>query len=63
MSKHVINYKPNVWVDLVQFSVVDAAKGSKYTDENGVDITHIYSYNKVMSIADRQSICKILNLT
>jgi hypothetical protein len=57
ISKHLINYQPKKWVNLVNFSVVDAAKGKKYTDENEVDITHIYSYNKVMSLADRKAIC------
>ena len=28
-----------------------------------MDITHIYSYNKVMSFADRKDISKILNKT
>jgi len=35
----------------------------KYVDQNGKDITHIYSYNKVMSVQDRIGICKILNRT
>jgi len=39
------------WVDLVDFSVCDAAKPDQsYVDDLGLDITHIYSYNKVMSI-------------
>ena len=32
-------------------------------DSEGNDITHIYSYNKVMSIEDRKDISKILNRT
>ena len=35
----------------------------KYVDSQGEDITHIYSYNKVMSVADRRGISKILNRT
>ncbi len=49
---------------MTHFAVVDAAQNpDSYKDESGNDITHIYSYNKVMSIADRQSICEILNRT
>lgn len=49
---------------MTHFAVVDAAKSqTSYVDEAGNDITHIYSYNKVMSIADRQGICEILNRT
>ena len=41
----------NSWVDLVNFRVCDAAKPDEnYVDDNGNDITHIYSYNKVMSL-------------
>jgi len=35
----------------------------KYKDSYGNDITHIYSYNKVMSTEDRKNISKILNKT
>ncbi len=49
---------------MVTFEIVDAAKGTKrYVDSKGKDITHIYSYNKVMSVNDREAICKILNKT
>lgn len=43
----------------------DAAKPSqKYANElTGNDITHIYSYNKVMSKNDCEGICEILNRT
>ena len=52
------------WVDLVNFRVCDAAKpDEKYVDDLGNDITHIYSYNKVMSFEDREGIAKILNRT
>jgi len=51
-------------VNLTTFTLIDAAKGIKrYVDHKGKDITHIYSYNKVMSVSDRESICKILNKT
>lgn len=44
--------------------MVDAAKRmEKYADEEGKDITHIYSYNKVMSHKDRRGISEILNRT
>ena len=52
------------WHDLVHFNVCDAAKPDQsYTDDDGRDITHIYSYNKVMSERDRAGIAKILNRT
>ena len=52
------------WVDLVNFRVCDAAKPEeKYIDDDGKEITHIYSYNKVMSAEDRAGISKILNRT
>jgi len=35
----------------------------KYCDSQGQDFTHIYSYNKVMSVNDRRGICQILNRT
>jgi hypothetical protein len=35
----------------------------KYRDSFGNDISHIYSYNKVMSPDDRREISKILNRT
>lgn len=44
--------------------MVDAAKEiEKYVDSNGNDISHIYSYNKIMSLDDRRSISEILNRT
>lgn len=62
--KHLVDYKPEEWIELVRFAVVDAAKVCEsYQDESGKDITHIYSYNKVMSLKDRQGICEILNGT
>ena len=52
------------WVDLINFRVCDAAKPEEsYVDDDGRDITHIYSYNKVMSVEDRAGIAKILNRT
>lgn len=52
------------WIDLVNFRVCDAAKPEEsYTDDNKRCITHIYSYNKVMSVEDRAGIAKILNKT
>jgi len=52
------------WCSLLNFRVCDAAKPEeKYADSAGNDITHIYSYNKVMSVEDRGGICSILNRT
>ena len=52
------------WANLVEFRQCDAAKPEeRYNYNNGNDITHIYSYNKVMSEQDRAGICKILNRT
>ena len=52
------------WIDLVNFRVCDAAKPEEsYTDDNKRCITHVYSYNKVMSVEDRAGISKILNKT
>ena len=51
------------WVDLVNFRVCDAAKPEESYDDEGSPITHIYSYNKVMSAEDRAGIAKILNKT
>ena len=63
-KQHIVNYLPCSWIDLVTFTVIDAAQGIKrYQDKNGKDVTHIYSYNKVMSQQDREGICKILNRT
>lgn len=57
------NYRHN-WYDCVTFEVCDAAKlQQRYLDSRGDDISHIYSYNKVMSITDRKNISKILNRT
>jgi len=48
----------------VTFEVADAAKmPDKYKDSYGEDITHIYSYNKVMTFEDRKNICRTLNKT
>ena len=52
------------WIDLVDFSLCDAAKPEEsYVDDLNKDITHIYSYNRVMSIADLEGIAMILNRT
>ena len=55
----------NEWHELVSFEMCDAAKpNQKYVNErSGEDISHIYSYNKVMSKTDCQGICEILNRT
>lgn len=59
----VSKYKHN-WYDCVTFEKCDAASyQEKYKDSYGNDITHIYSYNKVMSVEDRRGISKILNRT
>jgi len=49
----------------VTFELGDAAKpANKYCLEaTGEDISHIYSYNKVMSKPDCEGICQILNRT
>jgi HD superfamily phosphohydrolase YqeK len=50
------------WTDLVDFQLCDAAKTDyTYVDSHGRDITHIYSYNKVMSQSDMEGISAILN--
>ena len=52
------------WVDLVDFRLCDAAKPEeRYIDNEDKDITHIYSYNKVMSVKDLMGIADILNRT
>jgi hypothetical protein len=52
------------WFNRVSFEVVDAARiPDKYKDSYGNDITHIYSYNKVMSFEDRVNVSRILNHT
>jgi len=52
------------WFESVNFEICDAAtRIEKYVDSRGQDMTHIYSYNKVMSLKDRQDIAKILNRT
>ena len=64
MKDHHVNYKADKWVELTNFTLIDAAKGlDRYVDSKGKDITHIYSYNKVMSVNDREGICRILNKT
>lgn len=58
------SFYSNNWVDLVNFRVCDAAKPEEnYVDDDGRDITHIYSYNKVMSLQDLAGIATILNKT
>jgi hypothetical protein len=52
------------WILKTDFETCDAAKYvEKYCDADGKDFTHIYSYNKVMSVNDRKGICQILNRT
>ena len=48
----------------MNFKFEDAAQQSdRYLDSEGKDISHIYSYNKIMSISDRRDIAAILNRT
>lgn len=62
--KHIVEYRPFEWVNLCEFRLVDAAKHlNAYQDDDGTDITHIYSYNKVMSPKDATGISEILNRT
>jgi hypothetical protein len=59
----VASYRDN-WYECVSFNICDAAQQvDKYMDSQGKDITHIYSYNKVMSKSDRRGISQILNRT
>jgi hypothetical protein len=59
------------WHELVSFDLIDAATLERYfykhlegpMEDKEFDFTHIYSYNKVMSIEDTKSICTILNKT
>lgn len=52
------------WYTCCEFKIEDAAKPrDKYADSDGKDVSHIYSYNKVMSVQDRRDISKILNRT
>lgn len=54
----------NNWCERVSFEVCDAARPQdRYVDSRNNDISHIYSYNKVMSLNDRKNISKILNRT
>lgn len=60
----LVTFYRNNWYDCVNFQLCDAAKEiESYKDKNGEDITHIYSYNKIMSIEDHEGIAKILNRT
>ncbi len=57
------DFRPN-WFERVEFEICDAAKYlEKYVDDEGKDFTHIYSYNKVMSLKDCYGISSILNRT
>ena len=48
----------------MSFNLCDAAQDvEKYLDSFGKDITHIYSYNKIMSITDHKKIAETLNRT
>lgn len=40
-----------------------AVTTQRYLDSRGEDVTHIYSYNKVMSTHDKRAIAKIMNRT
>lgn len=52
------------WLELVDFRLCDAAKPEeRYVDNYGRDITHIYSYNKVMGKDSMEGISSILNRT
>ena len=53
----------------MDFEIKNAAVSSEneeiepYKDRDGEHFTHIYSYNKVMTISDRRGIAQILNKT
>lgn len=56
------------WFRCLRFDLCDAANPMDtdilpYVDKDGNHITHIYSYNKVMSNKDRRGITKKLNRT
>jgi hypothetical protein len=56
------------WFRCLRFELCDAANPmddniTPYVDKDGKHITHIYSYNKVMSNKDRRGITKKLNRT
>jgi len=57
-----VNFKDD-WYKRTSFELVDAAKVSGYRHADGVDFTHIYSYNKVMSESDLKGICESMNKT
>ena len=58
-----VDFRPD-WIHRVDFEICDAAKFlQKYAYQGEEDFTHIYSYNKVMSLKDRRSISEILNRT
>ena len=59
----VAHYRED-WYTSVNFRYEDAAQlSTKYVDSEGKDLTHIYYYNKVMSVQDSRDISKILNKT
>ena len=61
---NLTSFYSDEWVDLVDFRLCDAAKPEeRYIDNEDKDITHIYSYNKVMSVKDLMGIADILNRT
>mgnify|MGYP007072303263 CR=1 FL=1 len=61
--KLIAHYRDD-WCSMVDFRYADAAQGeSKYLDKDGLDMSHIYSYNKVMSLKDRRDISRKLNRT
>lgn len=63
-SPKLVAFYREDWYSCLDFKFEDAAQQrNKYTDSDGNDISHIYSYNKVMSIPDRRDISKILNRT
>ena len=64
-AKHnLVTFYRHNWHDCVSFNLCDAAQDvDKYLDSYGKDITHIYSYNKIMSITDHAKIAQTLNRT
>ena len=63
--KHdLVSFYRHNWYDCVSFNLCDAAQDvEKYLHSYGKDITHIYSYNKIMSITDHKLIAETLNRT
>lgn len=54
--------KDTKWANNITFTCANAANLERYTS-NGRDCTHIYSYNKLMSLEDSHLIINALNRT